>query len=191
MIGRRCDVTTRTLPEQKKRAEIPHRRERLVVRLWNRLGVEARSLLPTWIFFMFSFSLLRLTQNVILSDAGIDVVPPSKVFVGSLIVAKALLTVDRLRLFTRFQHGPILVIVVLKTLAYMLVAFVFQYSQGIYEHRHMVFAEAAREVALRFTTARFWVIQAWLVVLIFAFAATREFARRIGRSRFRRLFLGR
>ena len=162
-----------------------------MVRLWNRLGVEARGLVPIWIFFMFSFSLLRLTQNVILRDAGIDVVPPSKVFVGSLIVAKAVLTVDKLRLFTRFQHGPLLVIVLLKTLAYMLVAFVFQYSQGIYEHRHMVFAEAAREASLRFTTARFWVIQAWLVVLIFAFTAAREFARKIGRSRFRRLFLGR
>ena len=171
--------------------EAVHPRERLVVRLWNRLGSEARSLLPIWIFFMFAFSLLRLTQNVTLRDAGIGVVPPSKVFVGSLIVAKALLTVDRLRLFNRFQHGPILVIVVLKSLAYMLVAFVFQYSQGIYELRYMVFAEAAREVALRFTTARFWMIQIWLVVLIGAFTAAREFARRIGRSRFRRLFLGR
>ena len=162
-----------------------------VIRLWRRLSIEARSLLPTWIFFLFSFSLLRLTQNVILQDAGIDVVPPSKVFVGSLIVAKALLTVDRLHLFTRFQHGPILVSVVLKTLAYMLLALVFQYSQGIYELRSMVFADAAREVAHRFTTARFWVIQAWLVVLILAFTSAREFARRIGRGRFRRLFLGR
>jgi hypothetical protein len=46
----------------------------------------------------------------------------------------------------------------------MLVAFVFQYSQGIYELRYMVFAEAAREVAHRFATARFWVppdLAAW------------------------------
>jgi hypothetical protein len=188
-------VTTRTLHEpriaHKKRGDAGHRRERLVVRLWTRLGTEARSLLPIWIFFLFSFSLLRLTQNVILRDAGIGVIPPSKVFVGSLIVAKALLTVDRLRLFNRFQHSPILIMVVLKSLAYMLVAFVFQYSQGIYEHRHLVFTEAAREVAHRFTTARFWVIQIWLLVLIAAFTASREFARRIGRSRFRRLFLGR
>jgi hypothetical protein len=35
------------------------------------------------------------------------------------------------------------------------------------------------------------VIQVWLLVLISAFTAAREFARRIGRSRFRRLFLGR
>jgi hypothetical protein len=188
-------VTTRTLSEPRlsprKQAETAHPRIRFALRLWKRLSWEARSLVPIWIFFLFSFSLLRLTQNVILRDAGIDVVPPSKVFVGSLIVAKAVLTVDRLRLFTRFEHGPIIVSVLLKTLSYLLVALVFQYSQGIYELRHRVLSDSAREVALRFTTARFWLIQTWLLVLILAFASARELARRIGRRRFRKLFFGR
>jgi hypothetical protein len=154
------------------------------------MRVEALGLLPTFGFFFVAFSLLRLTQSVILKEAHVSVVPPSKVLVGSILVAKALLTVDKLKLFRRLEQRPVLSVALGKTLVYFVVAFVFQYGDGIYEFRHLGLGEASRMVAGRFSTPRFWMIQVWLLLLLLILSSTREFARKIGPKRFRKLFFG-
>jgi hypothetical protein len=154
------------------------------------MRIEAVGILPTFFYFFLAFSLLRLTQSVLLKEAGISVVPPSKVLVGSIIVAKALLTVDKLNLFARLQRRPIVVTAGCKMLVYFAVALVFQYGDGIFEFRHLELSEASRRVAARFSTPRFWIIQTWLLILLFILGATREVVRRMGRKRFRKLFFG-
>jgi hypothetical protein len=151
---------------------------------------EARGILPAWLYLLLTFSLLRLTQSVILREAGVGVMPPSRVLVGTLIVAKALLTVDKLRLFARLRRRPVAVVAAVKTLAYVAVALLFQYFDGLFEFRHHPLHEATAMVVQRFSTARFWMIQTWLVVLLGVLSVTRELVRRIGRKRFRRIFLG-
>ncbi|HVE41005.1 MAG TPA: hypothetical protein VNM14_14010 [Planctomycetota bacterium] len=184
---------TRTAPERtlpRRRAEAVPLRRRLLLRFWDRMKTEAVHLLPGFLFFFLAFSLLRLTQSVILKEAGITTVPPSKVLVGSLIVAKALLTVDKFNLFRRLERRPVLSIVVVKTAVYFVAALLFQYGDGLYEFRHRDLSEASHLVAARFSSPRFWVIQAWLLVLLFAFGSARELARKVGRKRFRKLFFG-
>jgi len=185
---------TRTPPESRvlpRKGEAPAPpRKRLILRFVALLRREAAHLLPSFLFFYLSFSLLRLTQSVILGSAGINVAPPSKVLVGSLIVAKALLTVDKFNLFTRLERRPIVVSAMVKTLVYFGVALVFQYGDGLYEFRHQGLAEASRLVSARFATPRFWVIQVWLLILLFILSSTRDITRRVGRKRFRKLFFG-
>jgi hypothetical protein len=105
-------------------------------------------------------------------------------------VAKALLTVDKFNLFRRLERRPVLVVAVCKTAVYFLAALAFQYGDGLYEFRHRDLSEATHLVAARFSTPRFWMIQAWLIVLLFILSATRELARKVGRKRFRKLFFG-
>ena len=181
----------KAVPLTARRPEPAGPLKRLGLRLWRRAKVEAQKLLPAWLFFYLSFSLLRLTQTAVLQEHGVTILPPSKVLAGSLIVAKALLTVDSLRLFARLENRPIIVTALLKTFVYALVTFFFEYSAALVELRGLGLAQASQEFAHRLASLRFWVIQVWLVVLLFAFSGARTLARRLGRRRFRRLFLGR
>lgn len=177
-------------PSRTVRPEAPAVRSTWGGRLWKRLGREARRLLPAWLFFFLSFSLLRLTQTAVLQEFGVTVLPASKVLAGSLIVAKALMTVDAVKLFARFEGRPILITAICKTFLYMLVVFFFEYGDVIFEFRHQGFTAGSEEFARRLGSMRFWVIQVWLVVLLFLFSATRTLRQRLGRGRFRRLFVG-
>jgi len=159
-------------------------------RLWKRLSHEAKRLLPAWLFFFLAFSLLRLTQTAVLQEYGVRVLPPSKVFAGALIVAKALLTVDSIKLFARLEGRPVFITALFKTFVYMLVVFVFEYSEALFELRHEGFTAGNEEFARRLASLRFWVIQVWLVVLLFLFSATRTLRQRLGKRQFRRLFVG-
>jgi hypothetical protein len=78
---------------------------------------------------------------VILREAGIQTVPASKVLVGSLIVGKALLTVDKFNLFRRLERRPVLGVALLKTAVYFVAALAFQYGDGLYEFRHRELSE--------------------------------------------------
>jgi hypothetical protein len=154
------------------------------------MKAEAAHLLPSFLFFFLAFSLLRLTQTIILKGAGVSSVPPSKVLVGSIIVAKALLTVDKFNFFRRLERRPVISVALIKTAIYFMAALAFQYGDGLYEYRHQDLSEAIRLVAARFSTPRFWMIQTWLLVLLFILSSTRELARKVGRKRFRKLFFG-
>jgi hypothetical protein len=180
----------RAPPPAHKAAERPAQKHRLARRFVKRLGLEARRLLPSWLFFYLSFSLLRLTQTAVLQQAGVSVLPPSRVLAGSLIVAKAIITVDAMKLFRRLDARPVLISAFFKTAIYTLVVFVFQYSEALFEFRFLGLTAASMEFGHRLGTLRFWVIQAWLVILLFLFSAVRALARKLGRHRFRRLLLG-
>ena len=185
-------LIARAPPSEHKPVEKPVPKRRLFARrFWRKLAVEAQRLLPAWLFFYLIFSLLRLTQTAVLQEFGVSVVPPSKVLAGSLIVAKAIITVDQLRLFRRLEERPVLISAPFKTAFYYLVVFFFQYSETLFEFRHLGLEAASLEFGHRLGSLRFWVIQVWLLILLFLFSAVRAFARKLGPHRFRRHMLGR
>lgn len=159
--------------------------------LWNRARHEARSLLPAWIFFLLSLALIRLTQMAVLEEFGVNVVPDSKVLVGSLLVAKALLTVDNIRMFSRLEDRPVIVTALFKTFVYTIVVFFFEYCEVLFEFRKEGLAAGHADFVHRLGSLRTWVIQIWLVVLLFCFSAGRTLARRLGVRGFRHLLIGR
>jgi len=182
-------MIARPPPPAVKSAEKPPR-HRFARRVWIRLAHEAQRLLPAWLYFYLIFSLLRLTQTAVLHEFGVSVTPPSRVLAGSLIVAKAIITVDALRVFRRLDSRAVLISAPFKTAIYYLTIFFFQYSETLFEFRLHGLEAASLEFGRRLGTPRFWVIQAWLVVLLFAFSAVRAFARKVGPRRFRRHLLG-
>jgi len=92
--------------------------------------------------------------------------------------------------FRRLDERPVLISAPFKTAFYYLLVFFFQYSETLFEFRHLGLESASLEFGHRLGSLRFWVIQAWLVVLLFLFSSVRAFARKMGPRRFRRYLLG-
>lgn len=159
--------------------------------LKERIVAEARHILPAWIYLVLSFSLLRLTLVATLREHGVEALPPSRVLLGSLIVAKALMTVDTLRLFPKLEERPILIAALLRAALYMALVFAFQFVDAMMERRHQGFLRGAEAFADRCGSLLFWVLQIWLLVLLLGFSVARTLGRRLGRETFRRMLIGR
>jgi hypothetical protein len=159
----------------------------------KRVGHEVRELFPIWLFFFLAFSLLRLTQSVILRGFGFHLTTPSLVLVGSLIVAKAFLILDWFGFVERFNGKPLIFGVLWKTCLYYCGAFIVYCLEQIIEFtiKHHDPILAWQRFSSAAGTARFWLIQLWLLLLLFAFTAARETIRALGESRFMTLWFGR
>lgn len=155
-------------------------------------GHELKQLFPIWLFFFLAFSLLRLTQSVILHELGINFTTPSLVLMGSLVVAKAFLVLDWFRFVGRYNGKPLIAGVMWRTWIYYLGAFLMYCLEQLLESalKHHDPALAWDKLSMALMTPRFWIIQLWLVLLIFAFTATRETVRALGRSQFMVLWFG-
>ena len=153
---------------------------------------ELKSLLPAWLFFYSAFSLVNLTLTVVLHEHRmVAAASPSKIFVGTLIIAKGLLLADLIPFLRKLDRQPILTAALSKTAAYAVILFFLQFLESLFDFRHLGLRGASQEFVRGLATPRFWLIQLWLLVLLLAYSLTREFYRRLGRQRFRELFLGR
>jgi hypothetical protein len=160
-------------------------------RLRHALAKELRELIPAWLFFLGALSLLRLTRIAILQAAHIQTIPPSQVLIGSLLIAKGVLSVDLIPFLKKLDHAPVLIGTLWKTLCYALLVFCFQYLEWLFELRHQGLSEASRAFVHRFSIMAFWVIQLWLVILLFTYSAARQLLARLGSQRFKALWLER
>jgi hypothetical protein len=183
---------TGTHVELKQRQEVPERPPPgRVHRIGRRLLEEGRSLVPAWLFFFSLFFLLRLMRTQIPKEQQGGTLPPSRVLLGSLLVAKGILLVDLIPFVKRLARFPVFGSASLKTLAYYLICFLFQYLDELLGLRHQGMAAATREFGRNLLRFGFWVDQVWLVVLLFGYSATRELFHHLGPTRFREVFFGR
>jgi len=187
-------VATKAIPEssapRQRRVEGSPLSESRSLRLWKGIRREVRTLFPIWLFFFLSFSLLRLTQTSVLEEYKIHTFPPSQVLVGSLLIAKIFLVADKLRFVNHFEDRPVLVSALWKSWIYVGLTLLLEYAEDLFDLRHLGFAKANDEMAVRLSTLRFWLLQVWLVLLLSGFIVSREFVRKMGRERFREVFLG-
>jgi len=160
-------------------------------RLLRVIGKEARELVPAWVFFGLMFSLLRWTQIAVLKQAHLRTFPAAHVLVGSLLVAKAVLVADLLPLLRRLEKESVLLGSLWKTLCYALIVFCFRYLEELVLGRHQGLARTTREFIGGMSTATFWVLQVWLVILLFMYSTARQLRIKLGPQRFRALWLER
>ena len=160
-------------------------------RLWKRALEEVVSITPAWIFFTLLFSLLWLTQAAILREHRLHPVPPLRVLVGSILVAKGLLLIDMIPLFRELEKKPVLVAAFWKMWYYFVALFLLQYLDGLFDHRHQGWAAGNRAFLAGLSLPQFWVLQLWLVVSLFLFSAIRNLVHKLGRQRSRELLIGR
>lgn len=159
--------------------------------MWARVVEEVRNVFPAWVFFLLAFFLLYLTQTVTLAEHHLPTLPPSRVWIGSFLVAKALLLVDVIPGIKKLDQRPVLVSALWKTLSYFVIVFLMQYLEELVALRGIGVRAASREFRDNLRSTPFWILQMWLVLLLFSFSMSRDLFRKLGRRQFQTLFLGR
>jgi hypothetical protein len=160
-------------------------------RLSKRVLDELLSVTPAWICFTLLFSLLWLTKAVILRAHHLHVPSMSRVFLGSILVAKGLLLVDMIPFIRGLEKKPALLTAFWKTWFYFAALFFFQYLDTLFDRRHEGLAAGNRAFVHSLSLAFFWVLQLWIVISLFLFSAIRTLVHKLGRERSRELLIGR
>lgn len=157
------------------------------------LKKEFRELLPVWAFFFLSFSLLSFTLSSVLGQYHVEAYEPPEYFVGSLIVAKAVILVDAFIKTAWFRGRPLIYATLFNTGSYFVAALAVRHFERMFtlmRRQHLGFVQANHEVFEAIHEPRYWVTVIWLLALIFAFCMLRELIRSIGVDRFKEMFFG-
>jgi hypothetical protein len=162
----------------------------------NKLGAwvarEFREVLPPAIFFLVGFHLLSLTRSLMLREYGVYAATAAGATVGALLVAKVVLIADSLPVINRFPAKPLIYNVAWKTTIYVLAALVVHYLEHLVPiwWRVQDLRMANHQLMGEVVWPHFWVVQLWLVVLLFMYCGMRELIRAIGPREVKRMFFG-
>ena len=160
--------------------------------LMKRIEHEVRELLPPTIFFLIAFHLITISRALILRQYGVKISAFAGATVGALLVAKVVLLADLLPFINRFPAKPLMYNVAWKTLLYVLASLVVHYLEHLLPvwWREGDFVAANQRLLNEVVWPHFWVIQIWVVVLLFVYCAFRELVRAVGPHEVRRMFFG-
>jgi hypothetical protein len=157
------------------------------------LKKELIEVLPAVLYFLVAFSLINLTENLMLKDSGIRYASFSRIFVGALIVGKVILVADLFFFVDMFRGRPLIYNTVWKTGFYAIMSLLFRLGEltfdSLLEYKSVLVAK--EHILAAITEPRFWAIQLWLVMLLLIFVASKELIGAIGSVRIRQLFVGR
>ena len=153
---------------------------------------EFLEVLPPAIFFLVGFHMLALTRSLMLREYGVHAATAAGATVGALLVAKVVLIADSLPVINRFPERPLAYNVVWKTTVYVLAALVVHYLEHLVPlwWRLGDLGTANHRLLGEIVWPHFWVVQLWLLVLLFMYCAMRELIRAIGPREVRRMFFG-
>ena len=156
------------------------------------LAREFLEVLPPAIFFLVGFHMLSLTRSLMLREYGIHAATAAGATVGALLVAKVVLIADSLPVINRFPAKPLIYNVAWKTTIYVLAALVVHYLEHLVPLWWRVgdLRTANHQLMGEVVWPHFWVVQLWLVVLLFMYCAMRELIRAIGPHEVKRMFFG-
>jgi len=157
------------------------------------LKKELIEIFPAVLYFLVAFSLINLTENLMLRDSGIRYASFGRVFVGALIVGKVILVADLFLFVDVFRGRPLIYNTLWKTGLYAIMSLLFRLGEltldSLFDYKSVLAAQEHLLAAI--TEPRFWAIQLWIVILLLIFVASKELIGAIGTDRIRQLFLGR
>lgn len=149
-------------------------------------------ILPPAIFFLIAFQVLAISRSLMLRQYGVSMSAVAGVVIGALLVAKAILLTDMLPFINRFPDRPLIYNVAWKTMIYVIAALIIH---GLERFIPLWWRTGDLTTAIhRFVDQEvwpaFWLIQLWLLVLLFVYCASREWVRVIGMHEVRRIWFG-
>jgi hypothetical protein len=163
-------------------------------RILNWLYKEFLEILPVWAFFFISFALVGLMKMSIFAEYHITPEEQPEFLVGSLIMAKAVLTIDSFFRVRRELGRPLIYGTLWNTGLYFVAAMVFHHVEHVVtyvRHQHVGFAAANRQAILAVEKPTFLMIMLLVLAFTFTFCMLRELIQAIGRERFIEMFFGR
>ncbi|HZX84781.1 MAG TPA: hypothetical protein VFF19_14530 [Reyranella sp.] len=149
-----------------------------------------REVLPPTLFFLFSFNLIVFTTNLLVHDYWFKLSSFLIATTTALVVGKAVLVVNHIRLIDRFRGAPLIQPILYKALFYTLVVMAVRLAERFI---HLAIDDqgfaAALDLAVQdFSWRRFAAIQIWIFTCFLIYVTATELSRLLGEGQLFRLF---
>jgi hypothetical protein len=149
-----------------------------------------QEVLPPTLFFLFSFNLIVFTTNLLVHDYWFKLSSFLIATTTALVVGKAVLVANHIRLIDRFRGAPLIQPILYKTLFYALVVLVVRLLERFI---HLAIDDrgfaAALDLAVHdFSWRRFAAIQIWIFTCFLIYVTATELSSLLGEGQLFRLF---
>jgi hypothetical protein len=152
---------------------------------------EIREAVPALLFFLVVFHMILITKNVILEDYHITTTGTAIATVGALIVAKAILVVEKLPI-ARLFSGRMMYNILWKTLLFSAVSLLFRFVEELIPliAKHNGLVTAVTHLIEEVSWPHFWVLQMWLCASLLLYCLASELVRILGAVKVKAILLG-
>lgn len=153
---------------------------------------EFNRVFPVFLFFLIAFTLINLTERLLLERAGIAPFTLLQIALAAGVIAKVLLVIDHLPFIDLFPKQPLICNILWKTIFYWAILFLvrlcIRFVPFLREDDgfHREWADFVQKV----DWGLFSTIQGYYLMLFFIFVTARELAFALGPLKLRKLFFG-
>ncbi|MBV8433575.1 MAG: hypothetical protein JO029_04765 [Candidatus Eremiobacteraeota bacterium] len=154
---------------------------------------EFKELLPPTIFFFVALHLVAFIRSLLeVGSLDVSAVNTTSIFIGSLILGKAVLLADLLPFINRYPEKPLAYNIVWKTAIYFVMATGIHYLERVLENWKSAgsFTAANERMLAEIIWPHFWGIQIILLILVVGYVSFHEISRVLGLDIVRTLFFG-
>jgi hypothetical protein len=162
------------------------------MKLFATLKHEFRLMLPPTIFIFIAFTLIAVTQRLILRQYGVPLTGFAVAAIGALLIGKVVLITDKLPFVNKFPNHPLIYNIAWKSSIYFIASFLFRYIEHLisFLREHEDFRLANQQLLTEIVWPHFWLVQMWLVVLFLAYCTMRELIRVIDKKEIMHMVFG-
>ena len=162
-------------------------------RIVSKIVHELRVLLPLTVYFLVANEMIALTKYIVLLDRSHDAASFIRAVVIALVVAKVVLVVDMLPFMRIFKGRPAIWNATWSTCIYTICAVVLQAAEGVIRPWIATgsLSGAVDLFAAETKWSYFWMIQAWLFILLLNYCLVREMSYALGKRTAFEFFLNR
>jgi hypothetical protein len=162
----------------------------LPTRVGHTLLSAFRHILPPTLYFFVAFNLIVFTTNLMVHDYWFGLSGFLVATTTALVVGKAVLVANQIRLIDRFRGAPLIQPILYRTVFYTLIVFVVRILERFI---HLAidqrgFTLAFGEAIDEFSWRRFAAIQIWLFTCFLIYVTATELSALLGEGQLFRLF---
>jgi hypothetical protein len=163
------------------------------MRVFSFIKREFLHVLPVYLFFLVSFTVINWTQVFLFKQVGITPFGFLEIGIAAALIAKIVLIVDHLPLIRLFRTKPLAFGIVWKTAIYwvlvLIVRLCIRFTPYFFEADNS-FKEGWTRFISHLNWDLFISIQVYYLMLLFIFVTFQELTYKIGPAKMRRLFFG-
>jgi hypothetical protein len=162
------------------------------MRLIKLLIREFINLIPALIYFIVTFNLIVLTENLMLRQYTNTYISYTLATIGALIAAKALLIINHIPYVNAFPKKPLMYNIVWKIFVFGILVLLIRILEKMLDFYFQFhnFQAAYFKIFHVVKTPTFWSIQIWIFLLFTFYIIASEFIRVIGKDKILKLLLG-
>jgi hypothetical protein len=147
-------------------------------------------IVPPTLYFLVAFNLIVFTTNLMVHDYWFDASTFLVATTTALVVGKAVLVANEIKLIDRFRGAPLIQPILYKTVFYTLIVLVVRAAERFI---HLAFdtdgfGPAFQEAVASFSWRRFAAIQIWLFTCFLIYVTATELSALLGEGQMFRLF---